>query len=583
MGLIGPREFLRQGMLAGVSLSYGVQQYCRRGSLVTAAFLSNPRMRHLVPQVYSRPLFDSNQLPRFVDPLPIMPAAVPSGTQVDPNGNLAPIYRMRMTEFYHQVHSAMWPTRVWGFNGSVPGPTFQVQSGSAILVDWINALPTTHLLAVDSTIHGAEKTNPAVRTVVHLHGAKVQPDSDGYPEAWFTPGKSALYFYPNEQQATTLWYHDHALGIVRLNNFAGLAGVYIIHDSIEQGLGLPSGSYEIPLVIQDRSFDAAGQLNYPTSGRPGNPWIPEFFGNTIMVNGRAFPYMAVEPRRYRFRILNASNARFYGLTLSTGEPFYQIGTDQGPLPAPVAVSHLLIAPSERVDVVIDFTAFAGKQIVVNNDAAAPYPAGGMILPNQVMQFRVATSTTSKDTSVIPATLAPFAKTDPSLAVQTRTLRLVELNDSIGYPLVDLLNYQYWNEAVSETPVINTVEIWNLINGTGDAHPIHIHLVKFQIIDRRPFDQAKLEAGTLVYTGPPVPPPPGEAGWKDTVRADPGFVNTIIAKFEGYTGRYVWHCHILEHEDNEMMRPYEVVASSTTASAAEPAADSAAIAPRNNGQ
>ncbi len=392
----------------------------------------------------------------------------------------------------------------------------------------------------------------------------MQPDSDGYPEAWFTPGKSALYFYPNQQQSTTLWYHDHALGIVRLNIYAGLAGVYIVHDSIEQGLGLPSGIYEIPLVIQDRSFDAAGQFNYPTSGRPGNPWIPEFFGNAIMVNGRAFPYLAVEPRRYRFRILNGSNARFYGLSLSSGEPFYQIGTDQGLLPAPVAVSNLLIGPSERADVVVDFTAFAGKQIVINNDAAAPYPAGGMIVPNQVMQFRVATSTTGKDTSVLPAKLAPFAKIDPALAVNTRTFRLAELDDSLGYPIVVLLNYQYWNEPVTEMPVIDTVEIWNLINATGDAHPIHIHLIKFQIIDRRPFDQAKLEAGTLVYTGPAVPPSPGEAGWKDTVRADPGFVSTIIAKFEGYTGRYVWHCHILEHEDNEMMRPYEVVASSTAA-------------------
>jgi FtsP/CotA-like multicopper oxidase with cupredoxin domain len=185
--LIGRRQFLRQGMLAGASLSFGIRQYCRRGSLLIPAVLSDPRMGHLVPQVYSRPLLDSNQLPRFADPLPLMPAAAPVGTQVDPAGNLSPLYQMRMTEFSHQVHSALPATRVWGFNGSVPGPTFQVQSGSAILVDWINSLPTTHMFSVDPTIHGAEKTNPAVRTVVHLHGAKVQPDSDGYPEAWFTP------------------------------------------------------------------------------------------------------------------------------------------------------------------------------------------------------------------------------------------------------------------------------------------------------------------------------------------------------------------------------------------------------------
>jgi spore coat protein A, manganese oxidase len=562
--LIGRRDFLRQGLLAGASVSLGLNQYCRRGSL---AFLANPQSHHLVPQVYTRALLDPNRLARFVDPLPIMPSATPSGTHIDPEGNLSPIYQMQMTQFLHTVNSALPPTTVWGFNGSVPGPTFEIESGSAILVNWVNALPSTHMFSIDPTIHGAETTNPPVRTVVHLHGAKVQPDSDGFPEDWFTPGNSALYFYPNQQQATTLWYHDHALGIVRLNNYAGLSGIYIIHDSIEQGLGLPAGIYDIPLVIQDRSFDQNGQLNYPTSGRPGNPWIPEFFGNTIMVNGCAFPYLAVEPRRYRFRILNASNARFYNLALSSGAPFYVIGTDQGLLPAPVAVGQVLIAPSERIDVVLDFTAFSGKQVIVTNDALAPYPSGGMIVPNQVMQFQVGTSTIGKDTSVIPPTLAPFTPLDPSAAVNTRTLRLVELDDGLGYPLVSLLNYQYWSETVTENPVINTVEVWNLINETGDAHPIHIHLIKFQIISRQPFNQAVFEStSTIVFTGPPVPPPAWEAGWKDVVRADPGFVNTIIAKFEGYTGKYVWHCHILEHEDNEMMRPYEVIAAPATAGA-----------------
>ena len=347
---------------------------------------------------------------------------------------------------------------------------------------------------------------------------------------------------------------------MRLNNFAGLSGLYIIHDTVEQGLGLPLGNYEIPLVIQDRTFDAQGQLNYPLSGRPGNPWIPEFFGNTVMVNGKAFPYLAVEPRKYRFRILNASNSRFYGLTLSSGQKFISIGTEQGLLAAPAAVSRLLITPAERVDVVIDFSSYAGKQIVLNNDGPSPYPSGGANAPTEVMRFQVATKTTSKDTSVVPATLAPFKKIDPTLAVQTRDLRLVELDDLFGYPIVDLLNYSYWSLAVTEQPVIDTVEIWNLINTTGDGHPIHIHLISFQIIGRRPYDATQFEQGKLVYTGPMEPPAPFEAGWKDVVRAEPGYVNSVIAKFEGYTGRYVWHCHILEHEDNEMMRPYEVIAA-----------------------
>ncbi len=236
---------------------------------------------------------------------------------------------------------------------------------------------------------------PDVRNVVHLHGARVPPSSDGFPEDWYTPGHSALYTYPDQQRATTLWYHDHALGITRLNNFAGLNGMYIIHDDFEQSLNLPKGAFEIPLMINDRTFDATGQLNYPVSGRPGAPHIPEFFGNTILVNGRVIPYLTVEPRKYRFRILNACNARFLGLTLSSGQPFYQIGTDQGLAPAPVAVHRLLLVPAERTDVIVDFSRLAGKQVVMKNDGPAPYPRGGAVVPPNVMQFRVATSTTGK--------------------------------------------------------------------------------------------------------------------------------------------------------------------------------------------
>jgi len=558
--LFDRREFIRQGLLLGASVPVGIRQYCRRGAIVKAAFAS-PLGHHSVPHVYSRPPLDANKLAHFVNPLPTMPTATPSGSRAASDGAVAPYYQMRMSEFYHQVHRDLPPTRVWGFNGSSPGPTFEVRSGSPVLVDWTNALPTKHFLPIDSTIHGAQKGTPEVRTVVHLHGAKVTPYSDGYPEAWYTPGNSALYFYPNRQRATLLWYHDHALGIVRLNNLAGLSGLYIIRDAVERSLNLPKGKYEVPLVIQDRTFDADGQLNYPTSGRSHRIWIPDFFGNTILVNGTAFPYLAVEPRNYRFRILNASNARFYGLTLSSGQHFYQIGSDQGLLAAPAVIGRLLVAPSERVDVIVDFSSHAGRDIVLNNDAPAPYPAGGMVVPREVMQFRVATRSTGTDTSEIPSTLAAIQRIDPALAVKTRQLKLVEVDDSYGRTLVNLLNSSYWHMPVTENPVIDTVEIWTLLNSTGDAHPIHIHLISFQIIGRRPFDPVKLDRGQLVYTGPSEPPPAHEAGWKDTVRADPGYETTIIARFEGYPGRYVWHCHILEHEDNEMMRPYEVLPAS----------------------
>jgi spore coat protein A, manganese oxidase len=551
------REFIRQVLLAGASVPFGIQEYCRGGRLVNVAF-ATARTRHPLPHVYSRPVLDPNRLTPFVDPLPIMPRARPSGSGRAPDGSMVPLYKMRMGEFYRQVHRDLPPTRCWGFNGSTPGPTFEVRGGSPVLVDWTNGLPEKHFLPIDYSIHGARKNTPEVRTVIHLHGAKAPPDSDGYPEAWYTPGNSALYFYPNRQRAAMLWYHDHTLGIVRLNNLAGLSGVYIIRDAIERRLNLPRGKYEVPLVIQDRTFDTDGQLNYPTSGRPERIWIPEFFGNSVLVNGTAYPYLTVEPRKYRFRVLNASNARFYALTLSSGQ-FHQIGSDQGLLPAPVTVDKLLIAPAERVDIIVDFERYAGKRIVLKNDAPAPYPNGGMVIPAQLMQFRVGARLTGKDTSTIPAKLATVERINPALAVRTRTLKLTELDDAYGRTLINLLNYEYWSRGVTEKPIIDTVEIWKLVNSTGDTHPIHIHLVSFQVIGRRPLDPVKLDRGHIVYTGPLEPPPAGEAGWKDTVRADPGYETTIIAKFEGYTGRYVWHCHILEHEDNEMMRPYKVVA------------------------
>jgi spore coat protein A len=558
--VIGRRNFIRYGFLAAAAIPSSIREYCVRGSIVTVDLAVNPRRRHQMPHFYGRPVLDPNRLAHFVDPLPIMPLARPAGWHRTPNDITAVLYKLRMTEFHHKVHRDLPPTRVWGFNESVPGPTFDVRCGSPVMVEWTNALPAKHFLPIDSTIHGAEKGTPEVRTVVHLHGAKAPPESDGYPEDWYTPGNSAVYFYPNQQRAATLWYHDHALGIVRLNNLAGLSGVYILRDAVERRLRLPRGDFEIPLVIQDRTFDPDGQLNYPTSGQIDRIWIPDFFGNAVLVNGKVYPYLEVQPRKYRFRLLNASNARFYALTFSSGQQFYQIGSDQGLLAAPAAIDRLLIAPSERADVIVDFAPYAGQQIVLHNDAAAPYPAGGMVVPQQLMQFRVNRRARAKDRSTIPPKLAEVERIDPALAVRSRDLRLIELSDAYGRTKVDLLNYSYWNNRVTENPIINTIEIWNLVNNTGDAHPIHIHLISFQVIGRRPFDPVKMDRGQTVYTGPMQPPPPNEAGWKDTVRSDPGYVTTIIAKFEGYTGRYVWHCHILEHEDNEMMRPYEVLAA-----------------------
>ncbi|MGB2606734.1 MAG: multicopper oxidase [Candidatus Sulfotelmatobacter sp.] len=497
---------------------------------------------------------NASSLAQFVDPLPIPETAKPIGHRPSP-ANAAvslPYYRIAMRQIESKLHRDLKPTRLWAYGASSPGPTFEARSGQGILVEWANELPTQHLLPIDHHIHGAEADKPEVRTVVHLHGAKAPADSDGYPDDWYVPGKSAVYHYPNGQEAAMLWYHDHALGINRLNIFAGLLGVYLLRDDVEDSLNLPKGKHEIPLVFCDRVLDLEGQLNYPVSINPKSPWVPEVFGDANLVNGKLFPYLEVEPRKYRFRVLNGANGRFYHFSLSNGQTFHQIGTDQGFLPAPLEVKNLTLAPAERADLVIDFSASAGEQIIVQNQSF------------DLMQFRVARNApkdTLKDSSVLPPTLRPIPKIAESAAVKTRVLTLVEVDDPHGLPVTMLLNNTHWNMPVTENPMLDSTEIWNLVNTTDDAHPIHLHLVRFQILDRRTFDVAAYWAtGKFNYFGLAIPPEPGEAGWKDTVRAQPAMVTRIITRFEGFTGRYVWHCHILEHEDNEMMRPYDVIAA-----------------------
>jgi spore coat protein A len=498
-----------------------------------------------------RTQLNASTLAQFVDPLPIPEIAKSAEfrpSPIDPAVKL-PYYRIPMRQFESQLHRDLKATRLWGYGGASPGPTFETRSGQGMLVEWVNELPATHYLPIDHSIHGAEADKPQVRTVVHLHGAKAPPESDGYPENWFVPGKSAICHYPNRQDAAMLWYHDHALGINRLNVFAGLLGAFFVRDEFEDGLDLPRGKYEIPLVIYDRILDLQGQLNYPISGNAKKPWTAEVFGDAMLVNGKILPYLEVEPRVYRFRVLNGANARFFHLSLSNGLVFQQIGTDQGLLPAPVRLERAYVSPGERADLVVDFSGQAGNNIVLKNDTF------------NVMQFRVEKNTASGN-KPLPQTLRPVAKIVESTAVKTRMLSLVEVDDLVQRPMTMLLNNVHWSMPVTENPTLDSTEIWSLANTTDDAHPIHLHLVRFQILDRRKFDVGTYwgNNGEVKYLAPAEPPDPSEAGWKDTVRADPGMVTRIIAKFEGFPGRYVWHCHILEHEDNEMMRPFDVVAA-----------------------
>ncbi len=498
---------------------------------------------------------DVNTLPQFVDPLPIPKIAQPHGfrpSPADPKKNV-PFYRLQAQATSSKVHRDLPPTRFWSFGPSAPGPTFETRAGEPLLVEWVNALPNQHFLPIDRTIHGAEADKPAVRMVVHMHGAKTAPESDGYPEDWIVPGKSSHYFYPNQQDACMLWYHDHALGINRLNVYAGMLGAFFIRDRVEDELNLPKGKYELPLILFDRLLTRDGQLLYPISLVPDAPWVPEVFGNAILANGKLFPYLEVEPRRYRLRLLNGSNARTYNLAFSNVDahpnnnaPFHQIGTDQGLLPAPVPLTHLEISPGERADLIVDFSEHRGANLILKSDAFV------------VMQFRVS-SRKAAETSSLPAALRPVPKIPESQAVQTRLLTLDEYVNDAGNPAMLLLNASHWKMPITEKPVLGSTEIWTFINPTNDTHPIHLHLVRFQVLDRRSYEPWQFQnKRELHFLGPPQPPEPGEAGWKDTVRAYSRMVTRIIVPFTGFTGRYVWHCHILEHEDNEMMRPYEVI-------------------------
>jgi|SRR5215472_2180204 len=504
----------------------------------------------------SQKLIDTRGLLQFVDPLPLPAMAKPIGSQPDPANprTQIPLYRIVMRQFQAKAHRDMPPTTLWGYNGSCPGPTFETRRGKPLLVSWENELPPQHMFPVDHTLHGAEADKPQVRTVVHLHGGRTPPGSDGYPEDWFATGKSATYYYPNEQDPATLFYHDHAMGISRLNAVAGLMGLYVIRDEFEDGLNLPRGEQEIPLVFFDRSFRLDGQIYYPVSGKPGAPWVSEYYGSAILVNGKIFPYHKVEARKHRLRLLNASNGSFYSFSFSrdpsvTSEciPFHQIGSEQGFLSAPAEDHEVIVGPGERVDLVVDFAAYAGKEIFLRTNVAV------------VMQFRVSPEAVD-DRSSLPTKFHPVARIPEAAAIVRRDLTLADYQNRLGRSSVMLLNGAHWAMPVTEKPVLDSTEIWSFVNLTDDSHPIHLHMVRFQLLDRRPFDLGVYQlTKKIVFTGPAQSLAANELGWKDTVRVDPMTVTRIIVKFDGYAGRFVWHCHMLEHEDNEMMRPFVVLA------------------------
>ncbi|MBS1805652.1 MAG: multicopper oxidase domain-containing protein [Acidobacteria bacterium] len=524
----------------------------------------------------------------FVNELKIPKTLSPS--RRDKHGT---VYHLRMQEGMHSMHSSLPATRVWGYEGMYPGPSIEAAQGERVEIVWENLLPTTHIFKIDRHIHGAMAPTPEVRTVPHLHGMRTTSKSDGLPEEWFVPGKKVRYTYKNEQRAAMLWYHDHAVGITRLNVYAGLSGLYFLRDEEEKKIGLPSGEYEIPLILQDRTLDEHGQLVYDPAFDDGvalapGIWGPEFLGKLPVVNGTICPFANVEPRTYRLRILNASNSRFFRLQFNLSQRatdipdlinMQQIGSDGGLLPKPVLLNQVLVGPAERVDLLVDFTKAEGKTVTVTNDAEAPFPDWGMgdmegveegspieVIPrpdvprlDELMQFRVVLprkdAAGMKGLKIDTSSFIRFKESD---AVRSRDFVLTEHMDKDGKSLGVRINEKGYDDPVTEIVKLGSVETWRFINTTADAHPMHIHLVQFQILHRQGFDHIAMRGGSLKPIGTPRPPDDGEAGWKDTAVVLPNEMLTIIARFEGYEGKFVFHCHMLEHEDNDMMRPFVVV-------------------------
>jgi len=502
------------------------------------------------------------QLTPFIDPLPIPAIASPVSGSV---GGTA-TYDMTMREFSLQMHSELpSPTTVWGYDDgtgpSYPGPTIVARQGMPVTVNWINdlreggtgPLRTDHYLAQSSDdlscIHGA--ANDA-QTVVHLHGGHVPAEVDGYPEDVFLPGEAPeTYVYPNGQEAGFLWYHDHALGTTRLNVYMGLAGGYLVRDAVEDAINLPGGAYEVPLVLQDRTFNPDGSLFYPDT------WQDMFFGDKAVVNGKVWPYLDVDRGKYRFKLLGGATSRTWTLAFNGPGgvvPFTAIGTEGGLLQAPVSgLTELTIGPGERYEVVVDFEPFGtGDEIFLENSAGAPFPNGSVGL-TQVMKFVVGSQLGHTDP--LPGALRPIEQLQEGDAILSRDFLLKKTG-------LDACGRAYWRindlvwDDITEYPELGTTEIWRFINDSNVSHPMHLHLVFFQILDRDGF--TKGAGGEIIPDGNPQPPGPQEDGWKDTAMVGPREIVRVIARFEDYKGKYAYHCHILEHEDHEMMRQFQTV-------------------------
>lgn len=401
------------------------------------------------------------------------------------------------------------------------GPTIRANSGINTNINFQNNL--------------SEKSN------VHWHGLKLSANMDGHPQAIVKPGSSFNYQFPINQRAGLCWYHPHPDGATARQVFQGLAGLFIINDAEEAALNLPSGIYEIPLVIQDKRLTSSGITYNPSMGEV----MSGYMGETIIVNGEASPNTEVATRFYRLRILNGSNARIYNLALSNNADMVIIGNDGGLLKSPSTVKNILLAPGERVDVLINFAGITtGTEIFLESNM---FDNAGSAQGKQgfkIMKFKV--TQTASDNFIVPASLSSVSSISPLSSSKTRNFIINAMQMSTGMNMTGIHRINdktYDRNRIDETVAANTTEIWVFDNSQGDEpHPMHLHGVHFQVLERSG-GRAQLIAS--------------ESGWKDTVLVMPRETVKIIIPFSTLTGVFVFHCHNLEHEDDGMMLQYQV--------------------------
>jgi spore coat protein A len=464
----------------------------------------------------------ASRLPEpFTVPFAVPPVARPVARTADTD-----LYSLTQVQAPARILPGL-TTQVWGYDGITPGPTIEVPRGRKALVRQVFGLPAVH---------------PTLRyqvwTSTHLHGSASLPQYDGYASDFTNPGEYKDYHYPNAQDARTLWYHDHGVHITAENAYMGLAAMYILHDALELSLPIPHGAFDVPLVLRDAMFTSSGELIFDDRSESS------LYGDVILVNGRPWPAMPVQRRKYRFRILNASVSRSYELALDTGEPFTVIGTDGGLMPAPQEAPTIRQGIAERYEVVIDFERYqTGQRVVLQN--LGPPNNVDFDTTGVVMAFDVVGDAVDTRANEVPSELNPANETMNLSAEEVVTTRQMEFKREGGHWTI---NGQTWEDVINSgftrtiaNPRLGDVEIWELVNKSGGwFHPVHIHLVDFQILDRNG-----------------APPEPYELGPKDTVYVGENETVRLLMRFGPHAGRYMMHCHNLVHEDHDMMVQFEV--------------------------